>query len=225
MFVDTHCKNLSGLLKIRACEQNHESSDATYIHVASGRKSSSESRKNDTSNHSTDADIIGEANPEENWKNKNKKPSDFRRSKTSILNPHDVNYHYSSVPLFKNAYTCSRKIDKNVVDLRSTCAFDSTLCVYSAAFLDNFNLHQIIDSSEDDNRFSSFIKKIFEHRLSMKALHVQKTDILHDFYAQFYEHQISTTENTMTLDCFTSYGPFLKQFLKEMDADHNHARQ
>lgn len=48
----------------------------------------------------------------ENWRNKNNSTKKLRRSKTSVLNPHDVNYKYSNVPLLKNAYTSPRKINK-----------------------------------------------------------------------------------------------------------------
>lgn len=50
--------------------------------------------------------------PKENWKGRVRSSPAMRRSKISILNPHDVTYKYNTVPLLQNGYTASRRIKK-----------------------------------------------------------------------------------------------------------------
>lgn len=261
VFVDLHCKNLSGNMKIRLGEQRNRtlrdtpqksetlldddvrliklkrSSSLTKIfeghprnHSLSLSRSRSEndifeqtienaadihtSSDNDSSIENRRKEI-----PEENWKNKNTEPPVLRRSKASILNPHDVNYKYNSVPLLKNAYTSPRKVNNKYVDLRHTCAYDSTYCIYTAAFLDDERLHQIIDSCEANQRFSYFIKKILERRQDSKQFYIDKTEILYQLYSKFYKKQIKETKNSISMNCETAFGPFMKKLFSEIDSD------
>lgn len=155
--------------------------------------------------------------PEENWRNKNTKSPTIRRSKASILNPHDVNYKYNNIPLLKNAYRSPHKIRKKYVEVCHTCAFDSVLCVYTAAFLDNRNLHCIIDSCNKEHRFSNFIKQILDGHQSNKQCYIDKTNLLYNMYSRFYKPSVVETENTISIDCETTLGPFLKKLLSEID--------
>lgn len=156
--------------------------------------------------------------PQENWKNKNRSSPTLRRAKCSILNPHDVDYKYNSVPMLKNSYKAPRKIRKKIVDVTHTCAFDSALSIYIAAFLDNEKLHSIIDSSDETlNKFSFFIKRILQKRQPNKEHYNDKTDILFQLYSRFYKKQVIESDNTISMDCQTTFGPLLKKLLQDID--------
>lgn len=60
--------------------------------------------------------------PSEEWNRRNKKLPILRRSKLSILNPHDVDYKYHSVPLLNNTYRAPRKIRSKIINVTHTCA-------------------------------------------------------------------------------------------------------
>lgn len=249
VFVDLHCSHLSGNMKIRLGEQKNRalrenkkspeddiekhrlkrSSSSTKINANVFRKSASKS-ENDISDVPSRCDSASENEipenetreneiPKENWKNKNASSPILRRSKTSILNRHDVNYQYNSVPLLKNAYTSAAKIQKKTVDLCNTCAYDSTFCIYSAAFLDEENLHVIIDSCDKGHMFSYRIKEAQTLQQKPKQLYVHKTEILFKLYSKYYKHQIVETANTISMKCTTAYGPFLEKLLTDIDSN------
>lgn len=249
VFVDLHCTHLSGNMKIRLGEQKNRalrenkespeddvvphrlkrSTSLTKINANVFRKSAPFDRsqsENDISDPNieqcpcdSDSEVRKNEVPKENWKNKNKSSPILRRSKTSILNRHDVNYQYNSVPLLKNAYTSPAKIQKKTVDLCNTCAFDSTFCIYSAAFLDEENLNTIIRSCEKSHLFSYRIKEAQALQQRPKQLYVHKTEILFKLYAKYYKDQIVETTNTISMKCTTAFGPFFEKLLTDIDSN------
>lgn len=153
----------------------------------------------------------------ENWRNKNNNPQRIRRSKNSILNRHDVDYKYNSVPLLKNAYTSSRKINKKIVDVCNSCAFDCTLSIYTAVFSDYPELRPVINEATEEQKISHMINKILQRCKCDRELLIDKTALLYELYSIRYKKQVVETENTISVDGMTTYGSFLKYLFAEMD--------
>lgn len=104
--------------------------------------------------------------------------------------------------------------------MSNTCAFDSALSIYTAGFLDNEKMHNVIDGSvETQNSFSFFIKNILQRgdRKSNKEHYETRTCILYQLYTQFYKKQVSESVHTIDIVCTTTFGPFLKKLLLEID--------
>lgn len=81
-------------------------------------------------------DIKKEAS--EKWKGRNRSPSQLRRARSSILNPHNIDYVCHDIPVLKNgSVTKSRKADKKSLVFTHTCSIDSITAIYCAAYLDN----------------------------------------------------------------------------------------
>lgn len=155
----------------------------------------------------------------ENWRNKNKNtPASLRRSKKSILNPHDIDYEYDNVPLLKNAYTSSRKIKRKIVDVFNSCAFDCTFSIYSAAFLDNITFRPVINHATEVEQFSNMVKKLMQMSYTAHQCSVDKTALMYELFSKRYKLQVVETKNTISIDGHTTYGSFLKSLFADIDS-------
>lgn len=174
VYTSNYLKHFSGIMKMALAQQKTDQitkKTKALIQVPKLRSKRSistggliEDIKSDTSFDSTPERSKSENNVnvevKENWKNKLKKPTALRRSKASILAPHDINYEYHNVPLMSNYFESNYKARGKYIVVEKTCAFDSVLSVYSAAFFDSKSMRSIIDGATDENVFSKFIKNI-----------------------------------------------------------------
>lgn len=154
----------------------------------------------------------------ENWRNKIKNTPKSRRSKRSILNPHDLDYKYNHIPMLKNAYTSPRKINKKIVDICNSCAFDCTLSIYTAAFFDYPELCPIINEATKEQMFSIMVKNIIQGLLTDRERLIDKTKLLYELFSKRYKKQVKETENTISINGMTTYGPFVKSLFADMDS-------
>lgn len=167
VFVREYLKFISGLMKSALARQETEAlkvkTDRNRNHrsvsVKQKNRSLSKSCVNDVDSiestldssrgrSKSESDIHTE--PIENWRGKAKASSTLHRSKSSILNPHDVNYPYHNIPLMKNGDSDSDpkyKVGKKTVVIEKTCAFDSLYCVFAAAHFDNDVVQKIISDA------------------------------------------------------------------------------
>lgn len=224
VFVDNHLKLLSGNLKLALAHQKNETQnqEPSMRKHAVLKRSLSTSDLDRTANVSTSLQTSFKSendlsiDDEENWKNKNQKSPNLRRSKTSILNPHNVNYVYHGVPILKNGHTQPER-DGKICVTSNTCGFDSVFSIYTAAFLDNEITKEKFEGSEKENRFSYFVKNILEKhdRKCDKEHYNNRTKLLRKIFSE-YKDAISTDENLTTISCLTGIGSF---FSKLADID------
>lgn len=94
------------------------------------------------------------------------------------------------------------------------------MSIYTSAFFDNNGIHNVIDgANENQNSFSFFIKNILKSgdRKSNKQHYEARTKILYELYSQFYKTSIYENENVIEITCSSTFGPFLKKMLLDID--------
>lgn len=235
VFFSDFMKHFSGITKMALAQQESMKMSKTVTTTRTavkirGKRSLSTGGISDTKNDSfassperskSENNISGEA--EENWKNKVKKSPPIRRSRASILTPHDINYQYHNVPLMSNRYESNLKVRGKYVVVEKTCAFDSALSVYTAACFDNDNMGNIFNDATNENIWSIFIKNISRRDKIVKGknnqdltkhYHQERTKILYQLYSILnYKDSFVENENTITISCKTTFAPFLKQLI------------
>lgn len=239
VFVREYLKSISGLMKSALARQETEAmkveTDRNHRSVSLKKKnrSLSTSRVNDVTSTESTLDSSRERSKSEsdihtelieNWRGKAKASSTLHRSKSSILNPHDVNYPYHNIPLMKNGDSDSvprYKVGRKTVVIEKTCAFDSLYCVYAAAYFDNDVIQKIINDATHDNEFSTFIsnivrrkkKKAKSNRDFDRQLYSERTKLLYTLYSCHYKKSILETEHTLNISCVTAFGPFVEKLI------------
>lgn len=233
VFVAQHLKHLSGNMKMDLGQQKY-SDTQTSKQISEKRKKrpSSVTEFNEQDKSSSlqrskslydvsDLDLaniekVEHKNPQENWRNQNKRSPLLRRSQLSFLNPHDVDYKYNSVPLVRNGYTATRRIRSKIVTVRNTCGFDSAFSIYAAAFCDNGTFHEVVDRFGGKEINLPFIVKTSIQKSGKKTdkmLYENRTKLLFKLYSTSYKEQIDETDNTIGISCVTAFGPLLQRLL------------
>lgn len=154
--------------------------------------------------------------PCENWKGRNKDPPLVRRSKVSILNPHDVNYFSRNVPLLRNGYTKnSRSRNGKSEIVTETCGMDSLFAIYCTAYLDNEAVKNEIDGSTSENEFSYFIKTFFTGKKKTKFIYCMRTELLRKIFTkELYSKQIKEDDHTIVIRCNTGIAGLLEKLVQ-----------
>lgn len=168
-----------------------------------------------TSNRSHSENEMNETTQKElseNWRGRNVSPPLLRRSRKSILNPHDIDYFCQDIPLLHNGYTTkTRAAGKKSIVVHSTCGMDSIFSVYCAAYLDNKVTKNEINESTLANEFSSFIKAFFISKKSSDHHYKTRTKLLQKIFSnEKYVNKISENAHTITVDCNTGIAGFFE---------------
>lgn len=232
VFVKKHLSLLSGNLKLELSDQQNKF-ELAALHRSSTDRMDLERSKSE--NDIFDAEISPmkrtlsldsiihsprkTENPIENWKGKARPEPLLRRAQNSILNPHDITHKFSTVPLFPNQYTAFRRIKRKIVSVSNTCAFDTIMSIYTIACSENRTMQTTVEQSNELNMFSFFVKHTLhcEGNKAKKNLCEMKTKILYEMYSRFYRDQIKEDDNTINIVCTTTFGPFLRKLLRDMD--------
>lgn len=230
VFVKKHLGHLSGLLKTGRAEQRYLdlTEENQSLEKERGRSTKRKKRSASLSDVMTeieisaaqksrcasDAELNGSRyqldDPSENWRNKNSKsprPVQSRRSKYSILDPHDITFVPRSVPVLPNGHSSKMKKDGRIIVAVGTCAIDSIASIYAAAFSDYEDIKQRLNESECS--FAIYVRNIFLKcgPKDVESLLDERSQILHKVYCSdkdYYKQSITLDENVLKLDGYTA---------------------
>lgn len=221
----TNARSSSSLTKIKHKAKAPALDDSTDSINASLNRSQSDndisiahdSHRFSMNRSQSDVDLSISENVSENWKNKNRSLPLFRRSKTSILERHDVNYFCHGIPILRNGHTTkSRKTGRKSIVVTNTCAMDSILAIYCSAYLDNNVAKREINESTASNKFSSFIKSFFSCEKRSIKHYDKRTELLLDiFTVQSYPTAITENEHVRIVKCETGVASFFEKLSNE----------
>lgn len=240
VFVNSHLEQLSGILKLASANTISTDGTSTDSGAIDGqdrklRRNARKIRSSSFSEHSVDSILLthdrsrslNDVNDdvsdtiqkecEENWKGRNRNPSMLRRSRKSILNPHDIDYVCQDIPLLRNGYTSkSRKANQKSIIVTNTCAMDSVFAIYCAAYLDNKVTKNYINDSTEEDSFSFFVKTIFTSKTKSTTHYENRTELLmRIFTKKNYRRQIKEDKHTITVSCKTGLAGFFEKLSKQ----------
>lgn len=147
--------------------------------------------------------------------NKNKPLPLFRRSKTSILQPQDIEYFCHNIPILRNGYTTkSRASSKKSVVVTNTCAMDSVLAIYCSAYLDNEVTKNEINESTVLNRFSWFVKSFFTCEKRSIQHYKKRTELLLKIFTkETYPNAVTENNHVTNVVCMTGVAGFFEKLI------------
>lgn len=232
VFVNLHLDQITGNSKLVSANQKSADAAATGV-SASTRGKNTESRNKrslslsrvsfdstkSTPNRSRSVNDFTDVIPKEfaeNWKGRNRSPSMLKRSRASILNPHNIDYFCHDVPLLRNGYTSkSRKAGKKSIIVTNTCAMDSVFAIFCAAYLDNKVTKNDINCSTSANEFSFLIRNFFTSDEKPKFHYENRTKLLMKIFTkENYINQISDSKHSITVSCKSGIGGFFKKLVQ-----------
>lgn len=237
VFVNLHLEQITGISKLALASQMKVGATAATA-AGDGAIGRTTIRKNRSSsfsklNGSSDslASMLNRSQSEndvsdvirkeyaENWKGRNKSPSLMRRSRKSILNPHDIDYFCQDMPLLRNGFTSkTRRAGKKSIIVTNTCAMDSVFAIYCAAYLDNKVTKDDINNSIPANEFSYFIKTFFTSDEKTKLHYENRTKLLLKIFTkEKYVNQISENKHSITVSCKSEIAGFIEKLVKKDD--------
>lgn len=227
VFVNSHLEQLSGRLNLALSNQLSADVDVgsqqIRKNVRKSRLSSlseiTETPEKFSPNRShSENDICGAVQKEksENWKGRNISPTLLKRSKNSILNPHNVDYYCHDIPFLRNGYTTkARKVSEKSIIVSNTCGMDSVFSIYCATHLDNNVTQNEINTSSPENEFSSFIKSFFVSKIKAKYHYEERTKLLMQIFTkERYSRQIKEDEHTITVQCTTGIAGLFEKLVQ-----------
>lgn len=233
VFVNLHLEQIFGISKLALANQKsadaaspNGKNDIKASKTTRRKRSSSASEANNSSNSMllssdrsrSENDIIDTIQKEavENWKGRNQSPTLLRRSRVSILNPHNIDYSYKDIPLLRNGYTSkARKTGQKSIVVSNTCAMDSVIAIYCAAYLDNKVAKNEVNDATPENTFSFFIKTFFTDK-KPKFHYENRTKLLMKIFTkENYINQIVEDEHSITVSCKSGIAGFFEKLVKE----------
>lgn len=164
----------------------------------------------------SDIDEMIRKEKSEHWKTLKGSPPLLRRSRLSILNPHNIDYRYQNIRLLRNGWTTKvRKAGagKSII-VTDTCAMDSIFAIYCAAYLDNNVTKDEVNNSNSENEFSFFIKSFFTSNGKPKVHYNNRTKLLQKIFTkEAYSNQITEDEHTMVVSCMVGIAGFFEKLV------------